>query len=137
MLYAFSIEFYAFLVKVFYIQVRRRDCRMTTGQQNTARSAKIYKPAKNAMQSGKARTYKWVLEFDTISPRTIDPIMGYTSVSDTQTQVLLTFDSSDDAIAYAERNNVEYRLLKPKSAKRRAMSYTDNFKYDRPQPWTH
>lgn len=110
---------------------------MVTGQQNTARSAKIYKPAKNAMQSGKARTLKWVLEFDTTSPRTIDPIMGYTSASDTQTQVLLTFDNSDDAIAYAERNNIEYRLLKPKAAKRRAMSYTDNFKYDRPQPWTH
>lgn len=110
---------------------------MVTGQQNAARSAKIYKPAKNAMQSGRARTLKWVLEFDTIRPRTIDPIMGYTSVSDTQTQVRLTFDSADDAIAYAERNNVEYRLLKPKAAKRRTMSYTDNFKYERSQPWTH
>ena len=69
-------------------------------------AAKIYRPAKTAMQSGKAKTHLWVLEFDQDQPRTIDPIMGYTSSGDMRQQVKLTFESQEQAEAYAQRNGI-------------------------------
>lgn len=100
-------------------------------------SAKIYRPAKTAMQSGKAKTHLWVLEFDADKPRTIDPIMGYTSSADTRQQVKLTFETQELAVAYAERNGIEYRVIEPKEATRKNVSYSDNFRFTRSQPWTH
>lgn len=100
-------------------------------------SAKIFRPAKTAMQSGKAKTDLWVLEFDQEQPRTIDPIMGYTSSGDMRQQVKLTFETQELAEAYAQRNGVAYRVIVPKEATRKVLSYTDNFKYNRIQPWTH
>lgn len=99
--------------------------------------AKIYRPAKTAMQSGKAKTNLWVLEFDQETPRKIDPIMGYTSSADTRQQLKLTFDTQEQAEAYAQRNGVEYRIIAPKDANRQVLSYTDNFRFNRIQPWTH
>ena len=63
--------------------------------------ARIYQPAKTAMQSGTAKTTTWVLEFAPASARAVDPLMGWTSSSDTQAQVKLRFDSRDAALAYA------------------------------------
>jgi hypothetical protein len=100
-------------------------------------SAKIYRPAKTAMQSGKANANHWVLEFDQESPRKIDPIMGYTSSGDTRQQLKLTFESQEQAEAYARRNAIEYRVIAPKEAVRQTLSYTDNFRFNRIQPWTH
>ena len=100
-------------------------------------SAKIYRPAKTAMQSGKAKTNLWVLEFDQETPRTIDPIMGYTSSADTRQQVKLTFETAEQAVAYAERNGIEYRVIAPKEPTRKSVSYSDNFRFSRTQPWTH
>ncbi len=100
-------------------------------------SAKIYRPAKTAMQSGKAKTHLWVLEYDQESPRTIEPIMGYTSSGDMKQQIRLTFPNREEAVAYAERNGIEYRVIEPHDPKRRRMAYSDNFRFDRRQPWTH
>ncbi|MBT9370315.1 ETC complex I subunit [Rhizobium sp. CSW-27] len=100
-------------------------------------TAKIFRPAKTAMQSGKAKTHLWVLEFDQEEPRRIDPILGYTSSSDMKQQVRLTFESLEQAKAYAERNGIEYRVIMPKEAARQTVSYSDNFRFNRLQPWTH
>jgi hypothetical protein len=100
-------------------------------------TARIYSPAKNAMQSGKAKTGYWLLEFEQDKARTIDPLMGYTSSHDTKGQVRLSFESLEDAVAYAERHGIAYRVEMPKPAKRTAISYADNFRYDRKVPWTH
>lgn len=100
-------------------------------------SAKIYRPAKTAMQSGKAKTHLWVLEFDAEIPRKIDPIMGYTSTTDMQQQVKLWFETQELAEAYAQRKGIEYRVILPKEAQRQVVSYTDNFRFTRTQPWTH
>lgn len=100
-------------------------------------SAKIYRPAKTAMQSGKAKTNVWVLEFDAEVPRKIDPMMGYTSSSDMNQQVKLNFETLEQAKAYADRKGIEYRVIEPKEANRQVVSYTDNFRYSRTQPWTH
>ena len=100
-------------------------------------AARIFSPAKTAMQSGKAKTGHWVLEFDSETPRRIDPLMGYTSSGDVKQQIRLSFSSREDAIAYAEKHGIEYRVEEPHESKRRAISYSDNFRYDRKTPWTH
>ena len=102
-----------------------------------ALKAKIYRPAKTAMQSGKARTRDWILEFERRSPRRIEPLMGYTASDDTLAQVKLQFETKDDAIAYAEREGLEFRVFEARDPRRRPLSYSDNFRYDRKVPWTH
>ena len=100
-------------------------------------TARIYKPARNAMSSGQARTQEWVLEFEPEVPRSIEPLMGYTSSAETQTQVRLSFPTKEDAVAYAERHNIAYMTFEPKAGKRQTISYSDNFRTDRQQPWSH
>ncbi|MBX3581562.1 MAG: ETC complex I subunit [Rhizobiaceae bacterium] len=100
-------------------------------------SARIFSPAKTAMQSGKGKTGYWILEFDPEVPRKIDPLMGYTTSRDMKSQIRLSFETKEEAIAYAERNGLSYRVQEPKEIKRRQISYSDNFRYDRRTPWTH
>ncbi|RYC17415.1 MULTISPECIES: ETC complex I subunit [Ciceribacter] len=100
-------------------------------------TAKIYRPAKTAMQSGKAKTQFWLLEYEQEVPRKVEPMMGYTSSADTRQQVRITFETLEQAEAFAKRNGIEYRVILPKEAKRQVVSYTDNFRYNRLQPWTH
>ncbi len=100
-------------------------------------SARIFKPAKTAMQSGKAKTDGWVLEFEAQSARQVEPLMGYTSSSDTKSQIKLEFKTLEDAKVYAEKNGIAYSVQKPQKAKRRIMSYAENFSTDRSLPWTH
>jgi hypothetical protein len=100
-------------------------------------SARIYSPAKTAMQSGKGKTGYWILEFDPAAPRKIDPLMGYTTSSDMRSQIRLAFNSREEAVAYAEKYGIDYRIQNPKEPKRRQISYAENFRYDRKMPWTH
>ena len=100
-------------------------------------SARIFSPAKTAMQSGKARSGHWVLEFEPERPRRIDPLMGYTSSGDMKSQIRLTFNTKEEAVAYAEKNGLAFSVEEPKEAKRRQISYAENFRYDRKIPWTH
>jgi hypothetical protein len=99
--------------------------------------ARIYKPTKTAMQSGTARTQEWVLEHEPQAPGEIDPLMGYTGTSDTRAQVVLSFDTKDDAIAYAERHGIAYRLIEPQARQPIRKTYADNFKFGRVGSWTH
>ena len=89
------------------------------------------------MQSGKAKTDKWILEYEPASKRSIDPLMGYTSSSDMNSQVKLEFNSLEDAKAFATKNGIAFTVQKPQKAKRRVMAYADNFASDRTLPWTH
>ena len=99
--------------------------------------ARIYKPARNAMQSGKARTGEWLLEFEPEQPRRIEPLMGYTSSGDMKQQLHLHFPTAEAAIDYCERNAIAYSVQKPREPRRRKASYSDNFAYARKTPWTH
>ena len=99
--------------------------------------ARIYKPSKAANQSGLARTKHWLLEFEQDRPREIEPLMGWTSSGDTRQQVRLWFDTKEEAIAYAERNGIAYRVFEPKPATTKVLSYADNFKVNRFGQWTH
>lgn len=100
-------------------------------------TARIYRPAKSAMQSGTARTKIWALDYDPESPREIEPLMGWTSSADMQQQVRLRFDSKEEAIAYAERHGIPYRVYEDKRPARRVMAYADNFAFRRAEPWSH
>jgi hypothetical protein len=99
--------------------------------------ARIYRPARTAMSSGGAKTRRWVLEYEPERPKSIEPLMGYTSSDDMKSQIRLEFDSKEQAIAYAKRNAIPYRMFEPREAKRAVTAYGDNFRHDRSQPWTH
>jgi hypothetical protein len=88
---------------------------------------KIYKPTKNAMQSGKANTKKWLVEFYQDKTRFIEPVMGWTGNTDTKPQIHLSFDNEDEAIEYAKRNGLEYTVVQPEVAKVKIQAYADNF----------
>lgn len=101
--------------------------------------ARIYKPARNAMQSGIARTKLWVLDFGQESEREIDPLMGWISSDDTQSQVRLRFATQEQAEEYARENGIDYVVL-PQHARRanvRPMGYGENFATGRRSAWTH
>jgi hypothetical protein len=100
-------------------------------------TARIYRPARTAMQSGTAKTERWLLEYEPESPRQIEPLMGWTSSSDMKSQLKLWFDSEAEAVAYATRNGIPYRVEQPHDPKRRSISYSDNFKFSRLGQWTH
>lgn len=101
--------------------------------------ARIYMPSKTATQSGTAKTDSWVLEYAPASARDVDPLMGWTSSSDTQSQVRLTFVSKEAALDYAQANGIEAVVQDPKSRKPniRAGGYGENFATNRRGAWTH
>ena len=100
-------------------------------------AARIYKPAKTAMQSGTAKTREWVLDYEPEQPRAVEPLMGWTSSGDMRSQVKLRFQTKDEAVDYCERHGVDYQVAEPKPVARRTMSYADNFAFNRRGPWTH
>jgi hypothetical protein len=99
--------------------------------------ARIYKPAKSAMQSGVGRTLDWVLENEPEQRREIDPLMGWVSSAETSTQVTLRFATKEEAIAYAEREGIAYTVVEPAVKRTAKKSYAENFKYGRIGQWTH
>ena len=92
--------------------------------------ARIYQPAKTAMQSGQANTRKWVLEFEPAAAKSVDPLMGWTGSADTREQVHMKFDSKDEAVAFAEKNGIAFRVEEPKTRRIRPKNYADNFRWD-------
>jgi len=90
---------------------------------------RIYKPVKNAMQSGRANSEKWVLEYELESPRRPEPLMGWTASNDTLNQVRIKFDSKADAVAFAENKGWEYSVTEEHARKIKPQNYIDNFKY--------
>ena len=100
-------------------------------------TARIFKPAKNAMQSGIAKTQEWQLDYEPESPRVIEPLMGWTSSTDMKQQLTLRFETKEDAIAYCERKGIPFQVIEPKERVRRIAAYADNFAFRRGEPWTH
>ncbi len=95
--------------------------------------AKIYKPVKNAMQSGRANTAEWVLEYELETPRRPEPLMGWVSAGDTLSQMRIRFLTREDAIAFAEKEGLEYDLVQTQARKVKPQSYIDNFKWIPPE----
>jgi ETC complex I subunit-like protein len=93
--------------------------------------ARIYLPAKTAMQSGRGQTRKWVLEYEPASRRDPDPLMGWSSARDTLNEVRLRFATLDEAVAFAARHGLAYTVIGAQARTPKAKSYADNFRYDR------
>jgi len=100
-------------------------------------AARIYKPARNAMQSGTAKTKLWMLEYEPEAPRVVEPLMGWTSSTDMKSQIKLRFASKEEAIAYCEREGIAFQVMEPKEPSRRSIAYADNFAFQRRGLWTH
>ncbi len=99
--------------------------------------ARIYQPAKTAMQSGRAKSQQWILEYEPTDRKQIDPLMGWTGSGDTMGQVRLNFETEADAVAYADRHGIAHNVIKPKERAVRPKAYADNFAYKRKIPWSH
>ena len=101
--------------------------------------ARIYRPARTATQSGSANTKRWVLEFAPASAREVDPLMGWTSSDDMQSQVRLRFRTKEDALEYARDHGIDADVYEPKRRKPniRPRGYGENFATDRRGVWTH
>jgi hypothetical protein len=93
--------------------------------------ARIYRPAKTAMQSGRANTRKWLLDYELETPRRPDPLMGWSSAQDTLNQVKLRFDTLEEAVAFAKREGLDYVVIEPHERKPKPKSYAENFSYTR------
>ncbi len=104
---------------------------------NHLMTARIYKPAKTAMQSGTAKTKDWVLDFEPEEAREVEPLMGWTSSGDMRQQVRLQFATKEEAVAYCERYGLAYQVFDAKPSERRTISYSDNFAFKRRDAWTH
>lgn len=101
--------------------------------------ARIYQPARTAMSSGTAKTRNWVLDYAPASARDVDPLMGWTSSDDTQSQVRLRFDTCEAALEYAEAHGIDAQVFEPKKRKPnvRPGGYGENFATNRRGVWTH
>lgn len=101
--------------------------------------ARIYKPARTAMSSGTAKTHDWVLEYAPARARDVDPLMGWTSSSDMDSQVRLQFSSKEAAVEYAQAKGIDVQVFEPKARKAnvRPGGYGDNFATNRRGVWTH
>ena len=101
--------------------------------------ARIFKPSKTAMQSGPAKVNEWVLEFDVEDSKAIDPLMGWTGSSNTQSQVRLKFERKDDAVTYAEKRGLLYTVIDSEVRRPviRKNGYGENFATNRKISWTH
>jgi hypothetical protein len=91
-------------------------------------SARIYQMPKNAMQSGRARTGTWMLEFEPAEAKKPDPLMGWAGSGDTREQVKLSFPTEDAARAYAERYGIEYNVVQTPPRTLKLQAYADNFR---------
>ena len=100
-------------------------------------TARIYKPAKTAMQSGKAKTKDWVLDYEPEEPRVVEPLMGWTSLRRHEAAGAIAFETKEEAVAYCERHGIAYQVSEPREPARRTMAYADNFAFTRKDGWTH
>jgi hypothetical protein len=100
-------------------------------------TARIYRPSRSTTQSGLARSQLWVLEFAPEEPQEIDPLMGWTGSGDMKRQIRLNFGTEAEAVAYAQKHGIAYRVEVPAKTSRKIMAYADNFKATRHGLWTH
>jgi len=100
-------------------------------------TALIFRPAPNAMQSGRGKSKAWVLVYEPDKAKYIEPLMGYTGSAETQTQVRLAFDTLEEAESYARSNGIPYTVQPAHTPTPKRSNYSDNFRSDRKTPWTH
>ena len=91
-------------------------------------TAQLIEEQRNSTQSGKARDGRWVLDFERREPMRPDPLTGWAGSGDTQAQVRITFDTREDALAYAKRNGIDVHIVPAPPVKLKLQAYADNFR---------
>ena len=99
--------------------------------------AKIFRPAKSAMQSGQSASRDWVLEWEGDRAGPQDALMGWTGAGDTRGQIRLSFATREEAIAYARAHGIAHQVAEPQEKNRIPRAYSDNFSFARREPWSH
>jgi hypothetical protein len=99
--------------------------------------ARIYQPPKNAMQSGRANTESWILEFEPTAPQRPDPLMGWIGSTDTLAQVRINFPTCEEAVAFAKREGLAFEVELPHERRVGPKAYAENFAFGRREMWTH
>ncbi len=120
-----------------YLDTARPDAARDGTTLDREMRARIYRPARTAMQSGRALTRDWILEFAPAKPQHLSPLMGWPGSGDTQQQVFLRFPTRAVAEAYAKARGLTYTVVTPPGTAVRPKSYADNFRADRLEPWSH
>lgn len=100
-------------------------------------AVRVYQPRKTAMQSGRARTRHWLVEFEPGAQLRNDALMGWVGQGDTRNQLRMRFETRDEAVQFCEKHGLDYQLIEPKARKQRPKSYAENFRYGRDKNWTH
>ena len=101
-------------------------------------SVRIYKPARNPMQSGRAKTHYWLMEFEPASKCEVDRLMGWVGSRDMRhDEIRLRFPTQEMAVAFAKKHGLDYELRDPRERRIKPKSYADNFRPDRAGNWTH
>ena len=100
-------------------------------------SVRVYQPRKTAMQSGRASTRHWVVEFEPEAKQVGDSLMGWAGRGDTRNQLRMRFDTREEAVAFCERQGLDFQVIEPRQRKQQAKSYADNFRFGRKKNWTH
>jgi hypothetical protein len=90
--------------------------------------ARIVQKSKNAMQSGRAGTDEWILEFEPADAQRADPLMGWAGSADTRRQLNLKFKTLDAAKAYADGKGISYTIIAAASKVLKLQAYADNFR---------
>ena len=98
---------------------------------------KIYKPSKSSTQSGLGKTKQWLAEYISEKDKTKDSLMGWNSSLDTKEQIKIFFETKEQAIEWAKKNNEQYIVIEPKERKIKPKNYASNFDISRKEPWTH
>ena len=100
-------------------------------------TVKIYKPSKSSMQSGLAKTKKWIAEYIKEKDTIKDSLMGWNSSLDTKEQIKMLFETKEQAIEWSKKNNEQFIVIEPKERKIKPKNYASNFDMKRKEPWTH
>ena len=98
---------------------------------------KIYKPSKSSMQSGQRNTKKWLAEYISDYEQVKDTLMGWNSSLDTKSQIKVFFETKEQAIEWAKKNNYQYFIEDTKKRKIKPKNYASNFDINRKESWTH
>ena len=98
---------------------------------------KIYKPSKSSMQSGLGKTRQWLAEYIAEKDKIKDTLMGWNSSLDTKEQIKMFFETKEQAIEWAKKNNEQFIVIKPNERKIKPKNYSSNFDMSRKEPWTH
>ena len=98
---------------------------------------RIYKPTKTAMQSGRSKSKSWIAEYISAESLEKDSLMGWNSSKDTKTQIKIYFNTLEKAVEWAKKNNYQFEIINSQDRKIIPKKYSDNFAFNKKEPWTH